>query len=256
LSCNSGAQHAPNIEGGVQAGEEEEEEEDEGEEEEEEESSSDLEDDEAEMRAARTQKGKGAGKKTAKGPPISIYILMFTAHMISPFVSGQLKLHAKSPEPMMEAKIMYTVSFTATGKPAAAGRVMQLSSDLPWVDFFAQVKILAANALFQTKAMIDDDQISLAFTIPRRANLTALSKEDKYDYMVQTALKVKDPSVKISVVQVGGMEPEVRQTIEISSHDHDVSESRILRAATKRTVVPKRRRRLKRERRRYEIDLL
>src|SRR5215217_4823463 len=118
--------------------------------------------------------------------------------MISPFVSERVEEDVVT--------IPYTVTFIpgAGGakkapKPVGAARVTKLSSELPWMDFFGQMKILASKTLFPRKAVVDDADISLTFNIPRRVADTVLSNEEEYDFMLTSAFKMKEPGVKITI---------------------------------------------------------
>ncbi|KAH6905923.1 hypothetical protein BKA70DRAFT_1107162 [Coprinopsis sp. MPI-PUGE-AT-0042] len=94
---------------------------------------------------------------------------------------------------------------------------MSLSSDLSWPDFFAQVKVLACDVLFPGKANVGDNAISLTFTIARCVSATMLSNDEEYDYMVESALKIKEPAVKVVVSKVVFDDPEVNTKLLLTS---------------------------------------
>ncbi|KAH6904185.1 hypothetical protein BKA70DRAFT_540340 [Coprinopsis sp. MPI-PUGE-AT-0042] len=107
-----------------------------------------------------------------------------------------------------KVNIPYSIGFSAPqakGSKAASApsRIASLPSDTLWPDFFGQMKIFASDVLFPGKAAIDDAEISITFSIPRRVTTTVLSNEDEYKFMVESAIKGKEgTSVKITITKV------------------------------------------------------
>lgn len=109
-------------------------------------------------------------------------------------------------------RVTYTISvFTPaqmkidSGKRGAAKNTfLQLGSKEPWDTFVAQLLVKIERIL--TPATIAFEDYACTFSVPRiHTKPTDLTNDDSYNFMVERALKGKDPAVSITV------EPKLRR---------------------------------------------
>lgn len=104
-------------------------------------------------------------------------------------------------------KISYTIStfsLEELKKPATRRKpkscLIDLSSDLEWVDVKAQLKIAICDLLFPQLAVVEDARYDMTWCIPRIVtNPLFLHSVANYQQLVKKALKAKEPNVKILV---------------------------------------------------------
>jgi hypothetical protein len=104
-------------------------------------------------------------------------------------------------------KISYTIStfsLEELKKPVTRrkpkSRLIELSSDLEWMDVKAHLKITICNHLFPQDAVVKDDHFEMTWCIPRIVtNALSLHTVADYQQLVKKALKAKEPGVKILV---------------------------------------------------------
>jgi hypothetical protein len=83
-------------------------------------------------------------------------------------------------------------------------RLLQVPATLEWLDFQAQLNVQISNALYPKAAKVEYSRFKATYTIPRLVlNALPLLAPSDYDYLLKNALKAKDPSVKIVIVETG-----------------------------------------------------
>lgn len=107
-----------------------------------------------------------------------------------------------------EVKITYTISvFSASQMKKDAGKrgapkntFLQLSNEEPWDTFQAQMLVKVDSILKPVSIAFED--YAFYFSVPRiHAKATDLTDEESYRFMIERALKGKDPSVSITIEQ-------------------------------------------------------
>jgi len=104
-------------------------------------------------------------------------------------------------------KISYTIStfsLEELKKPVThrkpRSRLIDLSSDLEWVDVKAHLKIVICDQLFPQEAVVEDNCYEMTWCIPHIVtNALSLYTVADYQQLVKNALKGKEPGVKILV---------------------------------------------------------
>ena len=112
-------------------------------------------------------------------------------------------------------KISYTIStfsLEELKKPVTRrkpkSRLIDLSSELEWVDVKAHLKIAICNQLFPQDAVVEDDRFEMTWCIPRIVtNALSLHTVADYEQLVKKALKAKEPGVKILVDELPKIAP-------------------------------------------------
>ena len=90
----------------------------------------------------------------------------------------------------------------------AKSRLIELSSDMDWVDVKARLKIAICDLLFPQQVIVDDDCYDMTWCIPRVVtNNLALHTEADYQHLVKKALKCKEPGAKILVDELAKIAP-------------------------------------------------
>jgi len=115
--------------------------------------------------------------------------------------------HSDSLDEKEVPKISYTIStfsLEELKKPVThrkpKSRLVDLSSDLEWVDVKAHLKIAICDLLFPHQAVVEDDRYEMTWSIPRIVtNPLSLHTIADHQQLVKKALKVKEPGVKILV---------------------------------------------------------
>ncbi|KAF9472493.1 hypothetical protein BDN70DRAFT_777965, partial [Pholiota conissans] len=112
-------------------------------------------------------------------------------------------------------KISFTIttfSVDELKKPAtrrkAKSRLIELASDIAWIDVQAHLKIAICDLLFPNLATVDDNRFEMTWSIPRLVtNALFLRTDADYKQLVKIALKSKDPAARITVEEL----PEKKQ---------------------------------------------
>ena len=124
--------------------------------------------------------------------------------------------HSDNPDENEVPKISYTImtfSLQELKKPItrckAKSRLIDLSSDLEWVDVKAHLKIALCDLLFPQQAVVKDDLYDMTWCIPHIVtNPLSLHTVADYQQLVKKALlKAKEPGVKILVDELPKITP-------------------------------------------------
>jgi hypothetical protein len=185
--------------------EEEEEEEEEGEEEEEEE---------------EVDKGPAKQKRMSlfSTLPASIFSLPFTGKA-SPVVEPEVVVIAcslaifpaaemKKPKTRREAKV----------------RLLETRASMDWVDFRTQLDLQIRDTLYPGAMEIVYSKFEATYTIPRHVpNALPLLASSDYSYLLKNAMKAKDPTVKIVIIETGPQPRARNQAFEMEmENDSDI----------------------------------
>jgi len=76
-----------------------------------------------------------------------------------------------------------------------------LKNDIPWEDFYAQLKLKACDALFPNEPLVNNDSFTMTFSVPRHVSnpLNLISTAD-YAHLLANASKIKtNPTAKIMI---------------------------------------------------------
>ena len=112
-------------------------------------------------------------------------------------------------------KISYTISIfsleelkKSVTRCKPKSHLIEISSDMDWVDVKAQLKIAICDLLFPQQVVVDDDCYDMTWCIPRVVTYTlSLHTEADYQHLMKKALKCKEPGVKILVDEVAKIAP-------------------------------------------------
>ena len=183
------------------------------EEEEDEEDKEDKEEDEPEV--IQVPMKRKPVPKNAKKSSFSLYSPLFLLH--SPyFIEKTQRIEAEELSDIQEIpKISYTISMFSLEelkKPVTRHKpkshLIDLSSNLEWVDVKAHLKIAICNQLFPQDAIVEDDRFEMTWFIPGIVtNALSLHTVANYQQLVKKALKAKEPGVKILVDELPKLVP-------------------------------------------------
>lgn len=84
-------------------------------------------------------------------------------------------------------------------KPIASYLV--LKSDMPWEDFFAQLKRKVCDALFPAQPIVNNDTFGMSFSVPRHITIPLdLTSAADYAHLLANISKIKsNPSAKVII---------------------------------------------------------
>ena len=83
-------------------------------------------------------------------------------------------------------------------------RLLEIPTTMEWLDFQARLNIQISDMLYPKTAKIDYSKFEATYTIPRHVpNALPLFAPTDFSYLLKNAIKAKDPSVKIIVVETG-----------------------------------------------------
>jgi hypothetical protein len=83
-------------------------------------------------------------------------------------------------------------------------QLLQIPATLEWLDFQAQLHVQISDMLYPNAAKINYSKFEPTYTIPHHVpNALPLLSSLDYDYLLKNAMKVKDPSGKIIIVETG-----------------------------------------------------
>ena len=181
-------------------------------EEEEEEEEEEDEDEEIQVPMKRKQVLKNANKSSFH------YTLLYFCCPSPSFIEKTQRIEAEDELSDIEKevpKISYTIStfsLEELKKPVTRrkpkSRLIDLSSDLEWVDVKAHLKIEICNQLFPQDAVVEDDRFEMTWCIPRIVtNALSLHTVADYQQLVKAALKAKEPGVKVLVDELPKIAP-------------------------------------------------
>ena len=89
----------------------------------------------------------------------------------------------------------------ARRKPESS--LLELPSNMAWIDAKARFKIIISDLLFPDQAVITDNSFKLTWAIPRiQTNPVSLKSEIDYNQLIKKALLVKNPAARILVDEV------------------------------------------------------
>jgi hypothetical protein len=108
------------------------------------------------------------------------------------------------------AKISYTISafsLKEQKKPQTRRKpessLLELPSNIAWINAKAHFKIIISNLLFPDQAVISDNAYKLTWAIARiQTNPVSLKSEADYNQLVKKALQAKNPAARILVDEV------------------------------------------------------
>jgi hypothetical protein len=180
-----------------------------------------VEDEDSEEEIQVPQKRKAAPKTNTK----SLLIILFLSssyHFLLEKVpkradpTDQENTNANEDESQQEIPQVVTIAYTITAfsleelkKPAtrrkAKSRLIELSSNLDWMDLHGHLKITICDLLFPQQAVVGDDRYEMTWCIPRHVpQALSLATTADYNQLVKKALKMKEPGVKILVDEIAG----------------------------------------------------
>jgi hypothetical protein len=83
-------------------------------------------------------------------------------------------------------------------------RLLEVPSTMEWADFQAQLNVQISDTLYPTATVIDYSKFETTYTIPRHVpNALPLLALADYTYLVKNAMKLRDPAIKIIIVETG-----------------------------------------------------
>ncbi len=116
------------------------------------------------------------------------------------------------PEAAPAPKVTYTLSIFSVAelnKPPARrepeGRFfVSARVDMPWIDFYVQLKIQFCNALFPQQAIVADHVFKTTYSISRLVpNALPLDSAADYAHLITNMSKMKNnPAVKITIKEI------------------------------------------------------
>jgi len=171
------------------------------------------EDEEEEAEVLVPQKRKKALQRATKSPPLyPIHKLSVLSTAFSDKVPRVAPNEAASDGNDDEEipKISFTISAfslkeqkksQARRKPESS--LLELPSNMAWIDAKARFKIVVSDLLFPDQAVIADNAFKLTWAIPRiQTNPVSLKSEADYNQLVKKALQAKNPAARILVDEV------------------------------------------------------
>ena len=159
------------------------------------------------------QKRKKALQRVTKSPPLySIHELSVLLMAFSDKVPQVAPNEAASDGDVDEEipKISFTIlafslkeqkKLQAQCKPESS--LLELPSNIAWIDAKARFKIVISDLLFPGQAVITDNAFKLTWAIPCiQTNPISLKSKTDYNQLIKKALQVKNPAAHILVDEV------------------------------------------------------
>ena len=82
--------------------------------------------------------------------------------------------------------------------------LLEIPTTMEWLDFQAQLNIQISDTLYPKAVKIDYSKFEATYTIPCHVqNALPLFAPTDFSYLLKNAIKAKDPSIKIIVVETG-----------------------------------------------------